>query len=26
VRLAMSTSVGLGGHNSAIMFGRWEGA
>ena len=26
VRRAMSTSVGLGGHNSAIIFGRWEGA
>jgi len=26
VRHAMSTSVGLGGHNSAILFGRWEGA
>ena len=26
VRHAMSTSVGLGGHNSALMFGRWEGA
>jgi len=25
VRHAMSTSVGLGGHNSAIIFGRWEG-
>ena len=25
VRYAMSTSVGLGGHNSAIVFGRWEG-
>ena len=25
VRYAMSTSVGLGGHNSAISFGRWEG-
>ena len=24
VRRAMSTSVGLGGHNSAIIFGRWE--
>ena len=24
VRRAMSTSVGLGGHNSAILFGRWE--
>ena len=23
VRYAMSTSVGLGGHNSAIIFGRW---
>jgi len=26
VRHAMSTSVGLGGHNSAIIFGRWEGS
>ncbi|MPZ97728.1 MAG: beta-ketoacyl-ACP synthase II [Dehalococcoidia bacterium] len=26
VRRGMSTSVGLGGHNSAIIFGRWEGA
>ena len=26
VRRAMSTSVGLGGHNSALIFGRWEGA
>jgi 3-oxoacyl-[acyl-carrier-protein] synthase II len=26
VRHAMSTSVGLGGHNSSIIFGRWEGA
>ena len=26
VRNAMSTSVGLGGHNSSIIFGRWEGA
>ncbi|MBX7112259.1 MAG: beta-ketoacyl-ACP synthase II [Dehalococcoidia bacterium] len=26
VRYAMSTSVGLGGHNSAVVFGRWEGA
>ena len=26
VRHAMSTSVGLGGHNSALVFGRWEGA
>ena len=26
VRQAMSTSVGLGGHNSAILFSRWEGA
>ncbi|MEX2031269.1 MAG: beta-ketoacyl-ACP synthase II, partial [Dehalococcoidia bacterium] len=26
VRAAMSTSVGLGGHNSAIIFGRWEDA
>ena len=25
VRHAMSTSVGLGGHNSALIFGRWEG-
>jgi beta-ketoacyl-acyl-carrier-protein synthase II len=25
LRHAMSTSVGLGGHNSAIIFGRWEG-
>jgi 3-oxoacyl-[acyl-carrier-protein] synthase II len=25
VRHAMSTSVGLGGHNSAIVFARWEG-
>ena len=25
VRHAMSTSVGLGGHNSAIIFGRWDG-
>lgn len=25
VKYAMSTSVGLGGHNSAIIFGRWEG-
>lgn len=25
VRAAMSTSVGLGGHNSAIIFSRWEG-
>lgn len=25
LRHAMSTSVGLGGHNSAIVFGRWEG-
>lgn len=24
VRHAMSTSVGLGGHNSALVFGRWE--
>ncbi|MXW34706.1 MAG: beta-ketoacyl-[acyl-carrier-protein] synthase II, partial [Chloroflexi bacterium] len=23
---AMSTSVGLGGHNSVLLFGRWEGA
>jgi 3-oxoacyl-(acyl-carrier-protein) synthase len=26
VRYAMSTSVGLGGHNSAIIFARWEEA
>lgn len=26
VRRAMSTSVGLGGHNSAIIFERWESA
>ncbi|MGE0227222.1 MAG: beta-ketoacyl-ACP synthase II [Dehalococcoidia bacterium] len=26
VRYAMSTSVGLGGHNSAVLFGRWGGA
>jgi len=26
VRYAMSTSVGLGGHNSSVLFGRWEGA
>jgi 3-oxoacyl-[acyl-carrier-protein] synthase II len=26
VRHAMSTSVGLGGHNSAIIFSRWEDA
>ena len=26
VRHAMSTSVGLGGHNSALVFGHWEGA
>ena len=26
VRRAMSTSVGLGGHNSAIIFGKWENA
>ena len=26
VRRAMSTSVGLGGHNSAIIFGRWDDA
>ncbi|MDA0301127.1 MAG: beta-ketoacyl-[acyl-carrier-protein] synthase family protein [Chloroflexi bacterium] len=26
VRRAMSTSVGLGGHNSAIIFGKWNGA
>ena len=25
IRHAMSTSVGLGGHNSSIIFGRWEG-
>ncbi|PKN82890.1 MAG: beta-ketoacyl-[acyl-carrier-protein] synthase II [Chloroflexi bacterium HGW-Chloroflexi-9] len=25
VRAAMSTSVGLGGHNSAIIFSAWEG-
>lgn len=25
VRHALSTSVGLGGHNSAVLFGRWEG-
>ena len=25
VRYAMSTSVGLGGHNVAIIFERWEG-
>lgn len=25
IRHAMSTSVGLGGHNSAIIFRRWEG-
>ena len=25
VEYAMSTSVGLGGHNSALIFGRWEG-
>ena len=25
VRHAMSTSVGLGGHNSVLLFGRWEG-
>jgi 3-oxoacyl-[acyl-carrier-protein] synthase II len=25
VRHAMSTSVGLGGHNSALVFARWEG-
>ncbi len=25
VRHAMSTSVGLGGHNSAIIFNRWDG-
>lgn len=26
VRYAMSTSVGLGGHNSAVIVKRWEGA
>ena len=26
VRHAMSTSVGLGGHNSVLIFERWEGA
>ncbi len=26
VRHALSTSVGLGGHNSALIFGRWETA
>ncbi len=26
IRRAMSTSVGLGGHNSAIIFERWESA
>lgn len=26
VEHAMSTSVGLGGHNSALIFGRWEGS
>jgi len=26
VRMAMSTSVGLGGHNSAIIFSKWEDA
>jgi 3-oxoacyl-[acyl-carrier-protein] synthase II len=26
VRHAMSTSVGLGGHNSSIVFARWDGA
>ena len=26
VRTAMSTSVGLGGHNSAIIFSKWEDA
>jgi 3-oxoacyl-[acyl-carrier-protein] synthase II len=26
VRVAMSTSVGLGGHNSAIIFSKWEDA
>ncbi|MDA0815072.1 MAG: beta-ketoacyl-ACP synthase II [Chloroflexi bacterium] len=26
VRAAMSTSVGLGGHNSAIIFSKWEDA
>jgi 3-oxoacyl-[acyl-carrier-protein] synthase II len=25
VRRALSTSVGLGGHNSAVIFGRWDG-
>ena len=25
IEYAMSTSVGLGGHNSALIFGRWEG-
>ena len=25
VRHALSTSVGLGGHNSVLLFGRWEG-
>ncbi|MDA0256994.1 MAG: beta-ketoacyl-[acyl-carrier-protein] synthase II, partial [Chloroflexi bacterium] len=25
VRHALSTSVGLGGHNSAVIFGRWDG-
>jgi len=24
VRRALSTSVGLGGHNSAVLFGRWD--
>jgi 3-oxoacyl-[acyl-carrier-protein] synthase II len=26
VRVAMSNSVGLGGHNAAVIFRRWEGA
>jgi 3-oxoacyl-(acyl-carrier-protein) synthase len=26
VRHAMSTSVGLGGHNSSVVFARWDGA
>ena len=26
IRRALSTSVGLGGHNSALIFGRWEPA
>jgi 3-oxoacyl-[acyl-carrier-protein] synthase II len=25
VEYAMSTSIGLGGHNSVLVFGRWEG-